>query len=64
MAVATASLWSASFLLTYTFPLLNASAGTEPTFWLCAPICVASLTFIGAHLRETKGKTLQEIERD
>lgn len=63
MAVATTSLWAACFLLTYTFPLLNASAGTGLTFWLYAAICIAGFAFIFRFLPETKGKTLEEIEQ-
>ncbi|WP_200884963.1 sugar porter family MFS transporter [Croceibacterium mercuriale] len=63
MAVATTALWSACFLLTYSFPLLNAAAGTGLTFWLYAVICVAGLIFVYTRLPETKGKTLEEIER-
>lgn len=63
MAVATTSLWAASFVLTYTFPLLNAAAGTGLTFWLYAVICAAGFLFVYARLPETKGKTLEEIER-
>jgi len=62
MAVATVSLWLASFLLTYTFPLLNNAFGAHGTFWLYGIICVAGLTFIYKKLPETKGKTLEEIE--
>lgn len=63
MAVATTSLWAACFVLTYTFPLLNAAAGTGLTFWLYAIVCAAGFAFIYAKLPETKGKTLEEIER-
>jgi sugar porter (SP) family MFS transporter len=63
MAVATTALWAACFLLTYTFPLLNDLAGTGLTFWLYAVICVLGLIFIFRSLPETKGKTLEEIER-
>jgi len=62
MAVATTSLWAAAFLLTYTFPLLNAGAGTGLTFWLYAVICIAGFVFIFRVFPETKGKTLEEIE--
>lgn len=62
MAVATTSLWAASFLLTYTFPLLNAGAGTGLTFWLYALICMVGFVFIFRVFPETKGKTLEEIE--
>lgn len=63
MAVATTALWAACFVLTYTFPLLNAAAGTGMTFWLYGAICIAGLVFIFRRLPETKGKTLEEIEQ-
>ena len=64
MAVAVASLWIACFLLTYSFPILNARLGPAGTFWLYAAICVAGFFFIKFRLPETKGKTLEEIERE
>jgi len=64
MAVAVAALWLACFLLTYTFPLLNAKLGAAGTFWLYAGICVAGFVFIFFKLPETKNKSLEEIERD
>jgi SP family sugar porter-like MFS transporter len=64
MAVATVSLWLACFLLTYSFPLLNNAFGASGTFWLYGIICVAGLTFIYKKLPETKGKTLEEIEKE
>ncbi len=64
MAVATVSLWLASFLLTYTFPFLNDAFGASGTFWLYGIICVVGLIFIYKKLPETKGKTLEEIESE
>jgi hypothetical protein len=64
MAVAVSSLWIACFLLTYTFPILNAKLGSAGTFWLYGAICVAGFVFILARLPETKGKTLEQIERE
>jgi SP family sugar porter-like MFS transporter len=64
MSVATASLWIACFVLTYTFPLLNKRVGPAGTFWLYAAICVAGFFFIERRLPETKGKTLEEIEKE
>lgn len=64
MAVATVSLWLSSFLLTYTFPLLNDAFGASGTFWLYGIICIAGLTFIYKKLPETKGKSLEEIENE
>jgi len=64
MAIAVSSLWIACFLLTYTFPMLNAKLGSAGTFWLYAGICVAGFLFIKFKLPETKGKTLEQIERE
>jgi MFS family permease len=63
MSVAVIALWAACFALTYTFPLLNRSLGPAGTFWIYAAICVAGFLFIKARLPETKGTTLEEIER-
>jgi sugar porter (SP) family MFS transporter len=64
MAVAVSSLWLACFLLTYTFPMMNAALGSAGTFWVYAAICVAGFIFIKLKLPETKGKTLEQIERE
>jgi SP family sugar porter-like MFS transporter len=64
MAVATFSLWSACFVLTYTFPLLNNLLKASGTFWLYGLICVMGFWFILKKLPETKGKSLEEIERE
>ena len=64
MAVAVSSLWIACFILTYTFPMLNATLGSAGTFWLYAGICVAGFVFMKLKLPETKGKTLEQIERE
>jgi sugar porter (SP) family MFS transporter len=64
MAVAVSALWIACFLLTYTFPILNAKLGSAGTFWLYAAICVVGFVFIKLKLPETKGKSLEQIERE
>jgi SP family sugar porter-like MFS transporter len=64
MAVATVALWLASFILTYTFPLLNDLMGASGTFWLYGVISVAGFIFIRKNLPETKGKSLEEIEEE
>ena len=63
MSIAVMSLWAASFILTYTFPLLNHGFGAATTFWIYAGICVAGFVFIMRRLPETMGKTLEEIEQ-
>ena len=62
MSVAITALWAASFILTYTFPLLNAALGAAGTFWTYAGICLSGLIFLYFRLPETRGKTLEEIE--
>ncbi|HEY3932923.1 MAG TPA: sugar porter family MFS transporter [Verrucomicrobiae bacterium] len=64
MAVAVSSLWIACFLLTFSFPLLNKMLGSAGIFWLYAGICVAGFIFVFFKLPETKGKTLEQIERE
>jgi len=63
MSIATTSLWAACFILTFTFPSLNQNLGPAGTFWIYAAICVAGFIFIRMKLPETKGKTLEEIEK-
>ena len=62
MAIATGALWAACFVLTYTFPLLNAALGTAGTFWVYAGVCALGLLGVKKWLPETKGQTLEEIE--
>jgi SP family sugar porter-like MFS transporter len=64
MAVATFFLWTASFVLTYTFPLLNDALGAAGTFWIYAAICFAGFVFIFKKVPETKNKSLEEIEKE
>lgn len=64
MAVCTFALWSACFILTYTFPLLNKLMKASGTFWLYGIICVLGFWFILRKLPETKGKTLENIEHE
>jgi len=63
MSVAVTSLWIACFILTYTFPRLNATLGSAGTFWLYAAICICGFFFILRKLPETKNKSLEDIER-
>lgn len=57
-------LWLACFILTYTFPILNETFGAGNTFWTYAVICVGGLLLVFFGLPETKGKSLEQIERE
>ena len=64
VATATFALWVASCTLTYTFPFLNTFLGTSGTFWIYACICLAGFLFFLKKLPETKGKSLEELEKE
>jgi len=64
VSISVSALWLASFLLTFTFPILNRRLGTAGTFWIYGAICLAGFVFVLARVPETKGKTLEEIEGD
>jgi SP family sugar porter-like MFS transporter len=64
MSVATFSLWTACFILTYTFPWLNKTLKTGGTFWLYSTICLAGFIVIRSLLPETRGKSLETIEKE
>ena len=64
MSTAVTALWTACFVLTYTFPALNAALGAAGVFWTYAAICLAGVIFLYFSLPETRGKTLEEIEAE
>jgi sugar porter (SP) family MFS transporter len=62
VSIAVTSLWIACFVLTYTFPLLNAALSTAGVFFVYAAICLAGLLFLYRRLPETRNRSLEEIE--
>lgn len=64
VATCTFALWVGSFSLTYSFPLLNSSLGSYGTFWIYAAICLTGFLFFVTRLPETKGKSLEELEKE
>lgn len=64
VATCTFALWIGSFTLTYTFPLLNSSLGSYGTFWIYAAICAIGFALFAAKLPETKGKSLEDLEKE
>lgn len=63
MSIATFSLWAACSVLTYTFPILNAHLGATGTFWIYGLICILGGLFVWRKVPETKGKSLEELEK-
>jgi SP family sugar porter-like MFS transporter len=64
LAVATFSLWAASFILVYTFPFINRMLSTGGAIWLYGLVCLGGFIFIRKRVVETKGKSLEQIERE
>jgi sugar porter (SP) family MFS transporter len=63
VAIATFMLWGANFIVSLTFPyLLNNLKGYS--FFIYGSMCLLCLVFVWKYLRETKGKSLEEIERE
>jgi len=62
-AVAIVSLWIAYFILVFTFPVLAQSLGTNGPFYFYSVICIAGFIFIKRKVKETKGRTLEELEQ-
>ena len=64
MSVSVVALWLGNFLLSQTFPKMYQSLGLANCFWVYAAICFCGFIFIWKRLPETKGKTLEQIERE
>lgn len=61
-AIAVVSLWVAYFILVFTFPIISETFGNASAFWVYSIICIAGFLFILIKVKETKGKSLEEIE--
>jgi len=69
MAIATVCLWIANLLVSQTFPMMAENAWLLERFhqafpfWLYGAFCVVLLLFVVRYVPETKGKSLEEIEK-
>jgi MFS family permease len=63
-SIAIVSLWIAYFILVFTFPILAEQIGTYGPFYLYAVICFAGFLFVKSKVKETKGQTLEQLERN
>ena len=64
MATCTFALWVGCCTLTFSFPSMNAALGSSGTFWIHSTICVCAFVFLWNRCPETKGKTLEELEKE
>jgi sugar porter (SP) family MFS transporter len=63
MGLATLILWFADFVVTLSFPVISDRLNASTAFWIYAVMCAFDLVFMIFYLPETKGKSLEEIER-
>jgi len=69
MAIATVCLWVANYVVSQTFPMMDENNWLLERFhqafpfWLYGIFCVVLVSFVWRFVPETKGKTLEEIEK-
>jgi SP family arabinose:H+ symporter-like MFS transporter len=63
MSVATIFLWCGTLLVTLTFLSLVKALTAPGTFLLYATVSIAAFVFVWRLVPETKGRTLEEIDR-
>jgi SP family xylose:H+ symportor-like MFS transporter len=69
MSVSTVFLWGANWLVSQTFPMMNESQKLIDkfhhgfSFWIYGLICFILFVFMWRIVPETKGKSLEDIER-
>jgi SP family sugar porter-like MFS transporter len=64
LSLCVSALWVACFALTVTFKPLNAALGAAGTFWFYGAICLVGFAVMWRGVPETKGKSLEQIERE
>lgn len=63
MGIATFANWVCNYFVSLTFLSLLDTFGAGYTFWLYTVICILGLYFVYKFVPETKGKTLEQIQK-
>ncbi len=63
-SIAVIALWGAYAVLVWTFPVISEKLGNNSAFYIYSLICLLGFLFILFKVKETKGKTLEEIEKE
>jgi len=69
MAIATVCLWTANYIVSQTFPILDENPWLVGnfhhgfSFWIYGLMCIVQFLFVWRFIPETKGKSLEAIER-
>ena len=66
MSLAALTVWVACYIVAQTFPMLNDNPAIGPakTFWAYALVSLFAFVFVFTCLPETKGRTLEQIEKN
>jgi MFS family permease len=64
VSVSVFALWLGCFTVAQSFPFIREQVGIANAFWMFSAICFAGFLYIWRKLPETKGKSLEEIEKD
>lgn len=63
MSLASFTIWVSTYIVAQMFPILNEGIGASATFWIFAGVSLFGIFFVLKMVPETKGKTLEEIEK-
>jgi len=63
MSLASFTIWVSTYIVAQMFPILNEGIGASATFWIFAGVSLFGVFFVLRMVPETKGKSLEEIER-
>jgi len=69
MSLATATVWITDLIVSWSFPVLDDNAWLTEKFhhgfayWIYAMICMLAVIYVWKKVPETKGKTLEQIEK-
>ena len=69
MSLATATVWITDLIISWSFPVLDDNAWLTGKFnhgfayWIYALICIIAVVFVWKKVPETKGRTLEQIEK-
>jgi MFS transporter, SP family, xylose:H+ symportor len=62
ISIAVLALWISYAIVVFTFPILASRMGTFTPFYIYAGICVLGFWFVSSKVKETKGKSLEDLE--
>ncbi|MCI4170685.1 MFS transporter, partial [Bacillus spizizenii] len=62
MGISTLCLWTANFLIGFTFPILLNHIWMSATFFIFVAMNILAIIFVKKYVPETKGRSLEQLE--